>query len=477
LTGLRTLDPATIQRVLFLTVGGSWAPLVMSLKHHAPDYVVFVCSAADPTSGTRSSSALVVGEGHHVGESPDRANPSFPNIRIQANLEHVPFDLLELPRIDDLETCHAEILAAFQAVREALPGVHVVADYTGGTKTMAAALAAVAVEDGLGRIAVVTGARSNLERVADGTSTALVWHPWGMQARRRFDREVGPLMATYDYAGIRHLLNDLTRDELPDDLHACVQLTMALCNGFEAWDRFDHLEALRILGLGHLREGLGDHVRFLEQVCHSRSAVDPEFPEMEAVRDTQASGFEIVDDLLLNAGRCATRERYDDAVGRLYRATELFVQIHLLRTYGIRTGDLDLARLPEAARTGWRPSPTGKFQTGLRGAYELLRHFPDDPVGRIYTDPTTRLGERLMTAIQIRNQSLFAHGFRPLGPADHRSVADAVASFLDAAMAALQPCRPVSRGLPFPTDLLAGFRIGQVARQRPDKNAPNMIDL
>jgi hypothetical protein len=47
-------------------------------------------------------------------------------------------------------------------------------------------------------------------------------------------------------------------------------------------------------------------------------------------------GYEIVEDLLLNAERRAMQDRYDDAVGRLYRALELLVQIRLLQTYDIK---------------------------------------------------------------------------------------------------------------------------------------------
>jgi CRISPR-associated protein (TIGR02710 family) len=457
LSVLASRDPRTVKRILFLSVGGSCIPLVHALKHHRPDHVVFVCSANNPARGQKGSREVVDGEGPRICHSEGSATPDLPNIRVQAHCEHLPFDLIELAQPDHLEACHRSILEAFLQVRAAIPDAAIVSDYTGGTKTMSAALAAIAVEDGRGQLSVVTGNRSNLQRVTDGTHLALVWDPWGMHARRRFQSSVPALMASFDYAGIRTLLSEITSNPLPSDLDARIRHLVSLCNGFEAWDRFDHLKASQILGLPHLRKHLVEHVVFLEHVIASRRLVDDAFDSPNSHVRSGGSGFEIVQDLILNAERCAIRGRYDDAVGRLYRATELFAQIHLRTRHGLATGDLEIERVPETARAAFARGPNGRVQTGVRGAYELLRHFPDDPVGKVFADETTGLGNRLVNALQIRNQSLFAHGFRPLTHAEHVRVLEAVRAFIEAAFSALGLRRRALAAPQFPVDLLASF--------------------
>lgn len=449
-------DPRAVRRVLVLTVGGSCAPLVHSLVHHAPDHIVFVCSADVPERGQVGTRQFVVGEGPRICRSEGARAPDLPNIRLQAGREHLPFDLIELASPDHLETCHRILVEAFRVLRATCPDAVIISDYTGGTKTMSAALAAIAVEDGRGRLSLITGTRSNHERVSHGTHHASVWLPWGMHARRRFQSSVPALMAAFDHAGIRALLADLTQEPLPPDLDARISLLVSLCHGFEAWDRFDHQTALGILGMPHLRRHLVEHVIFLEHVSASRGLVDEAF---DAPVRPRGDGFEIVDDLLLNAERCAIRGRYDDAVGRLYRAAELFAQIHLKVRHALATGDLDLERVPEAARSAFFRGPHGRVQTGVRGAYELLRHFPDDPVGRVFTDETTGLGDRLMNALQIRNQSLFAHGFRPLERREYEQVHEAVRTFVEAARSALGLKKRPPGAVQFPVDLLACFPV------------------
>ncbi|MDB9309098.1 hypothetical protein PN471_10700 [Aphanizomenon sp. CS-733/32] len=69
---------------------------------------------------------------------------------------------------------------------------------------------------------------------------------------------------------------------------------------------------------------------FLKCVINSRGQIDEKF---DSSNGTEGHGYEIVQDLILNAERRATQQRYDDAVGRLYRALELLAQIRLLKAF------------------------------------------------------------------------------------------------------------------------------------------------
>lgn len=50
------------------------------------------------------------------------------------------------------------------------------------------------------------------------------------------------------------------------------------------------------------------------------------------------------------------------------------------------------------------------MKVGLRKAYELLTAFPEDPVGRLYAP----LAGHLLNQLEVRNNSLLAHGLKPV---------------------------------------------------------------
>ena len=155
---------------------------------------------------------------------------------------------------------------------------------------------------------------------------------------------------------------------------------------------------------------------FLEAVVNSRIRFDEGLNncKVEGISlSPKGCGYELVEDLVLNAERRASQGRYDDAVGRLYRAMEMLVQIHLCNNYSIDTGDVDLERLPEALKVEYeaRKGANGKVEIGLRNSYELLNKLnSEDELGKLYI----RSQKKLINSLSIRNKSLFAHGMTPI---------------------------------------------------------------
>jgi len=176
----------------------------------------------------------------------------------------------------------------------------------------------------------------------------------------------------------------------------------------DAWDRLDYDKALKLCQANE--QQLGEHGK---QLGRLRGAAKRFLSDMPwSPKDP--SGFDLVQDLLDNASRRAEAKRYDDAVARFYRATELLAQVQLRRRYGINTSDivLDNEAIPEASR-GWlegqRNMRNNKIPIGLFAAYRLL-HEMGDPVGRYFEDTKKTLHD----VIEIRNMSLFAHGLTPV---------------------------------------------------------------
>ncbi|MFM6156012.1 MAG: TIGR02710 family CRISPR-associated CARF protein, partial [Sphaerospermopsis kisseleviana] len=219
--------------------------------------------------------------------------------------------------------------------------------------------------------------------------------------------------------------------------------------GLDAWDRFEHRDALELLEPQMKNPVIRNLVLFLKRVINSRGQIDEKF---DSSNGTEGNGYEIVQDLILNAERRAEQQRYDDAVGRLYRALELLAQIRLLKTYGMKTGDIDTAKLPENLRDKYekkRSNVKGKIQIALRSSYDLLSELPDDPIGKIYLENANKI----INALEVRNNSLFAHGFKPITSTDYENVSEVFVNFIKSAISSVVSNKPQIQPPQFPTDL------------------------
>jgi hypothetical protein len=132
-------------KVLLVTVGGSHQPIVTSIASQNPDRVVFICSV-----GVNGSEVQVVGAGKpcEVRKGADVVE-QLPNIPTQVGLGDrfdPSRDLVRLTNLDDLSDCYGRIREALRSLRLELPDAVITADYTGGTKTMSAALVMAAVD-------------------------------------------------------------------------------------------------------------------------------------------------------------------------------------------------------------------------------------------------------------------------------------------------------------------------------------------
>ncbi|KUK56371.1 MAG: CRISPR-associated protein, TIGR02710 family [Atribacteria bacterium 34_128] len=181
------------------------------------------------------------------------------------------------------------------------------------------------------------------------------------------------------------------------------------CFYFNCWDKFEHEKALELL-----------------------QPYDKDFfayiiPLKRILRKTKATGYELVGDLLNNAERRATQQRYDDAIARLYRATELFAQIRIEKTKGYKLGNLTLKELDEELRPEYSKymKENDRLLLGLREDYELLYKMKD-PVGNEFKENEGSLLE----ALKHRNSSILAHGLIPLKEKDYNFVNERLKGFI-----------------------------------------------
>ncbi len=432
--------------ILLITVGGSYQPIVTAITSLNPDRVIFICS-----TGARGSESQIIGTGNPCElRRGSEVVEKLPNIPTQVNLGdrfQAERDLVRLDNPDDLSECYGLITATLRSLRQETPNATLYADYTGGTKTMSLALGLAAIDYDVSLFLTTAATRENLIRVERGEATERAAVA-SITVDRTLTQTLPTVLQQYNYpaaiAELRHLLQTV---ELSPDQKRCIRNLHDRCTGLDAWDRFDHATAWELLQphMKHLQPlGL-----FLKRVMASRAAIDDSFTPTTSI---PGHGYEIVEDLMLNADRRASQQRYDDAVGRIYRALELLAQIRLWQTYGIRTGDVEPAKLPESLQNEYeskRLPTTGKIQLALRNGYHLLSQLPNDPLGNLYQQQENAIFDTL----QLRNYSLFAHGFQPITHSNYQQVQAVIANFIRSGIAAITPTKPNLQPVQFPQQL------------------------
>lgn len=419
--------------VLIVTLGTSPEPIINCITSLRPDRVVFLCSLESQKLIDTVQSKVPLSD-----FDPDRDVVVLQQRLAGKQNEAVTNEL------DQLDRVYIRALDLFERVRNEARGCRIIADYTGGTKTMTTGLAMAAIDDGDVRLHLTISDRSRGQTALSGYSSPVAVSTAAIHARRLRERELPALLKRHDYEAARQAVRRVqSLDDQDADTTQWLQWLEALLVGLDAWDRFDHRRALEVL------EGLND--RHLDQlllfplkrVIGSRRLLDKDAEEQRWPQ-IKGHGLEAVEDLLRNAERRAGQERYDDAVGRLYRAMELNEQLLLkiavmdqVGAGGIDTSSVDIDRLPVEIQPQWRQLAARKttseggsiLKIGLADAYDLLADL-GHPTGLEWRQRRSEL----VNAIQTRNKSLFAHGFRSIDYSGWRELSGLLGDFLEAAI-------------------------------------------
>lgn len=389
-------------KILLLTVGGSCEPLVESILKNNPDKIFFICSG-----GKKSSRRIIKGEGHVCGK--DYKNPDKPNILTQVNIapsEKEKFKIVEINEFDNPNFCYEACATLISTIKEKYSSPNIIADYTGGTKSMTAGLVMAAMDDLDITLCVITGKRKDLIRVSSGTQQKRLINVKLPVLERQFKAAIA-LADRYDYAGCLQILETiLDMPDIPSEIQQKILKAISLARGFKKWDRFDHIEAKKILK--PFAPEIIDHYCFLKKVIKSRATLDPEYNTICENQNfsIEYQGYEIIEDLLLNAKRKAFPKLYDDATGRIYRALEVLVDARLQIEYGINKNNLDLSKLKALA---------SEYEQGeklsLKESFNFLIKLNEaDELAVEYI----KREEKIFGSLSIRNNSLFAHGYEPI---------------------------------------------------------------
>lgn len=398
-----------MKKILVLSVGGSAEPIVNAIKNTNPDFVYFFCSsmsektvdsAGDPCGDTRKKECPECGNKFHLGDPKGKAIVS------QAGLDREHYEIITVENPDDLDACHQKLIELTEKIKNKCEDCQVIANYTGGTKTMSAAMTLVGIITEQWDLSLNVGDRVDLIKVRSGDVPVAI-NKWSIFYQNQLESFRKPLDNHY-YAFVDSSISGMLTRPVNATLRDRLIKIRVVCEAFDQWDRFHHEKALDLL------EPYGSkyhpHIITLKKI----------------IGKTRATGYEMVSDLLNNAERRAAHKHYDDGIARLYRATELFAQIRLEKEYGYRSGDMGTDQLPVHLQDEYKKyARNGKLILGLRDDYVLLSKL-EDPVGIKFKE---REG-RIIDALTRRNSSIGAHGLTPMYEEDYRLVEDRLKGFI-----------------------------------------------
>ena len=401
-----------VPRVLICTVGGQPAPVVAAVQENAPlDLVVFLCStgkssAASAVTVTRRTERVTRGRCPFCARDFE-TREQVRSIAEMAQLAPRQYHLEGVNDPDDLGT----VLAACERVEIELAKrwprseVRVLANYTGGTKTMSLGLGFHALQRArrlwtlqLNRPA---GARPDLVRVRAGDLpveqdlSKILAEAVLEQARFRLERRD-------PRAAVRVLADGITRLRLGPKERGRLMREHLRCRVLEARERLDFVGALELVGQDEgLQEQLASRLTLLQTIVSALESPDP-WP------DPSLTGLELVDELRDNAERCAARDAFEEALLRLRQATVLLARLRLRRLHGVRFSGVPASE-------------------GLGGYPMLVER--RDALGRYYASH----GLELEKLLEFCRHALVGGGLRPVFRADWQRLAPRWRCWLDGA--------------------------------------------
>jgi CRISPR-associated protein (TIGR02710 family) len=419
-------DAQTTRLALIATVGGSPQPVATALQELRPDVAWFVVS--DGSDGTTSSRSQVEDREIFYDQAGTAVGPGLRHVDgcPQGNRVMV----LPVPP-DNPDKAFSACSNWIDELARQYPEHRIIADYTGGTKSMTGGLLMAALGKPGTEVQFMAGQRADLVAIAAGTEQPRQMSSDYVLARREFDR-ISTLMNGRDYGAAWELAYGLKMQSdrnraLSTSFRRRVNEATSLLNVLAKWDRFDH----------------GGALMALEGLARSRDPVAATLERMGLVEPLRTLGsgnslpsWERCADLWLNAQRTAARQKYDDAVARLYRLSEAAAQCQLWLAHKIPNPP-PVTHVPnhilaKSTRITHREG-SGSYEAaglGLERSIEFLQYLDSrDQVAAAFANnaPGGRLAPDWLS---MRNKSILAHGFRALTDEDWKTASHWVETHL-----------------------------------------------
>ena len=335
-------------------------------------------------------------------------------------------------------------------------------DFTGGTKSMAAAAAMAGALIDVQLVYVGSDDYLTDFRKPNPGSEQLLYidNPISVFG----DLEIGKAMTLFEqcnYAGAREKLSYLKENVPEPDMRQQLDFAYQLAVAYEAWDALDFPragEAMRALNsrmqrdsrthanflMMDYRERLTDQEILLNQLGRIPALIKDK-RQKDILQDKNLMTA-LMFTMYQNAQVREQQEKYDMASLLMYRLLEMIEQRRLAEynLYVSRMdysaldyskiqldGKIDLERIREnmnRIREGMFGKQTNRYlpdQISLLDGYMLLLAL-GDAISKVPNGRDLDFLRRLRSMVYLRNNSIFAHGLGPVGPADYRRFKDFV---------------------------------------------------
>ncbi len=381
------------------TVGGSPMPIINSIKENNFDFIYFICS-----TGTYEVASERLVDGKPLKED-DKI------IAKECNLSKENYEKILLPVdiIDDLDETFKKLeenlLPRIKEMNSS--DVKVIANYTGGTKTMSAAVVLLSILQDGWELQFNSAQRTNLIKIDSGDYPTSINK---INLLYRIDRKYfDALMQKYYYEEIIEKAKNYLKTPLPVEIKTEITKIKDILNVFVLWDKFHHESAFKVLE---------EIMKAIPENSSIHDAIIPYYLWLKQIlgKKKPFHGYEKVIDLVMNAERRAKQDKFDDSIARYYRAIEMIAQLRL-NSYGIDNSNIkcnELPTLPEKAVEFLKTeceknSENGTVKLALIKSYELLAKM-DDSLGQLYLERKNEL----LNCLRLRNSSILAHGLEPI---------------------------------------------------------------
>lgn len=380
-------------KAMIVSVGGTPAPIIYSLNHTKPEFICFFVS--------KQSKKMLEED-------------------ILPNLDFKPkyYDLIITPNADLLTDCYANLSKYLPNILEKweVDPSEVCVDYTGGTKTMSVALTLVTINNSCCYSYVGGDERSKggVGIVVNGKER--VWfleNPWNEIAFTE-KKEASILFNKARYSSASEILEKCV-ERVNKEKRPFFKALIEMVRGYELWDSFKHKQAK--VKLYRCKDVLTAYASGSEkaELLNLVQKIEENIGFLENLDQNRIPSKFYFLDLLGNAKRRANLERkFDDAVARLYRAMEVLAQEELKENFGINTSDVKIQDIPERLKDDfiikYKDPKDNKIKLPLFASYQLLYEKGNKLAEEFFKD----YEKEIKPLLNIRNQSILAHGFNPV---------------------------------------------------------------
>lgn len=397
-------EEKTVESML-ISVGGAPAPIIKSIEENKPQRIIFFTSQGSYNSVTQDilpeiNKIIGIIPLHEIVVTPDFQDVGESAFSL---LQNVPIALTKLGS----KLNWPEIV-----------------DYTGGTKSMSAAMVWASSRFScqfsyIGSDAPASRTKGGLGVVVNGNEKCLIReNPWNAIAY--YDvRHAVTLFNNGMYSNAVAALQSVIEKVTHPDRMRVLLLVQQIWTAYQAWDNFDHLTAIK--KFNNTAQSLLDIAPQEEVLWQGITLFSEKSLEcFNSLKDIITGNpneltYGKIYDLQANALRRAELEhKYEDATARCYAAVEKYGKYVLKRKYDIDNSNCRLEQIPESLYVEYKNKYSSADQSdylrfGLQATFTLLAEL-GNTVGTRYLE----LKNELEKLLALRNNSILGHGSVPI---------------------------------------------------------------